>query len=394
MKKLFTLFLLTIITLAVKSQIVVNLNAAKDNTIYSENTNSNGIGEHFFAGKTASGATRRGLIQFNLATIPSGSTITSVTLTLYGTKVINTGGIGLHKLTQNWGEGTSDAASNEGTGITATTNDATWIHSFFPSSNWTTTGGSFSGTVSASIPTVVAGINNMIDGGLIADVQGFVNNSATNFGWIIRGTETGTNTAIRFGTKDNLTSTFRPVLKVTYSPPLPVTLKSFKATLQNQQTFLTWKTATEINNDYFEVEHSNDAVRFSPVGKVKGNGNLVIEQSYAFIHSNIKKGKQFYRLAQYDFDGTVRYSPVLVVIAGSAISLQISPNPARNILNVVASSTLENTKYTVHSSNGKLVLQGILNAGKIKIDRLFPGMYWLKITDGEGETIQKRFIKQ
>lgn len=394
MKRIFTLFLFTIITLAVKGQIVVNLNAAKDNTIYSENTNSNGIGEHFFAGKTATGDTRRALIQFNLATIPPGSTITSVTLTLYGTRVLNNSGIAVHKLSQNWGEGTSNAGGSEGMGISATTNDATWIHSSFPSSNWSTTGGSFSGTVSASVPTVVAGINNMVDGGLIADVQGFVNNSATNFGWMIRGTETRTATAIRFGTKDNLNVSFRPVLNVTYSSPLPVTLTSFKATLQNQNTLLTWKTATEINNNYFIVEHSDNGTVFKSIGKVQGSGSSSIERTYAFVHNSASTGKNYYRLAQYDINGTVKYSPIVLANKTLTNNIKIGPNPASNIINISNNQFNKEGTFKITSANGKLVKTGAMVDQTIQISDLLRGIYFLTLMHENEVVFSGSFIKK
>ena len=50
----------------------------------------------------------------------------------------------------NWGEGTSNADANEGGGANSTTNDATWIHTFYPASLWTTAGGNFISTASAT----------------------------------------------------------------------------------------------------------------------------------------------------------------------------------------------------------------------------------------------------
>src|SRR5204863_19933 len=119
---------------------------------------SNGAGFHFFAGENAMGEIRRGVVAFDIAgAIPPGSTITAVSLSM-NMSMTPTGAVTveLHKLLADWGEGTSHAPMGEGDGAPATPNDATWRHRFFDSVFWTTQGGDFSATVSAS--QSVAGI--------------------------------------------------------------------------------------------------------------------------------------------------------------------------------------------------------------------------------------------
>ena len=94
------------------------------------------------------------MLAFDFAgSIPPGSTITSVSFDdehVQNKCLITAQTIELHKLLADWGEGTSNANANEGQGAPATTNDATWRHRFHPTIFWTTQGGDFSGTVSAS----------------------------------------------------------------------------------------------------------------------------------------------------------------------------------------------------------------------------------------------------
>src|SRR5205085_220999 len=88
------------------------------------------------------------------------------------------------------------------------------------SSSWNTPGGDFSNTVSAS--TTVTTVNTTYDwssNGLVADVQGWVNNPATNLGWIIRGNEVTAGKTQRFNSKQNASNS--PVLTVTYVVPTP-----------------------------------------------------------------------------------------------------------------------------------------------------------------------------
>jgi spore coat protein A, manganese oxidase len=200
------------------------LNPARDNTLYeyvaADGDRSNGAGAHFFAGKTDQGRLRRGVLAFNVAaSIPAGSTITSVSLSLNMSRTnLNTSRtIELHKLLADWGEGTSNANAQEGQGAPATTNDATWRHRFYSTLLWTAQGGDFSGTVSASqsvgaIGTYTWGSTSQ----MVADVQSWLNSPSTNYGWLVKGDETTTTTAKRFETKE---SAIPPALTVTYTPP-------------------------------------------------------------------------------------------------------------------------------------------------------------------------------
>ena len=116
------------------------LDALKDNTLCENamGTLSNGAGDHFFAGRTASalrgGPLRRGIISFDIAAgIPAGTTIDSVTLELYLSKSSRAGTemVSLHKGLTGWGEGDSDAADEEGRCADSEPGDATWLHSRF-----------------------------------------------------------------------------------------------------------------------------------------------------------------------------------------------------------------------------------------------------------------------
>ena len=202
----------------------VTLPAAKDNTIYEE-TNasqqlSNGQGSFLFVGRTGQPRTRRALIAFDLSSIPQNATINGVTLTLFASKAADSasGNVSLHKVTRDWGEGASNASGEEGGGAPAQTGDATWLHNFFNSSTWMTSGGDFA---SASSATTTVGATNRAyswsGSGLVADVQSWLSNPTTNFGWAILGNENGDETANRFNSSEN--SSNPPVLTVTYQAP-------------------------------------------------------------------------------------------------------------------------------------------------------------------------------
>jgi hypothetical protein len=202
---------------------IINITPSKDNTLYeydaAEGDFSNALGNHFFAGKTAMGELRRGVLAFDIAgSIPARSTITGVSLSLNmsRTPISVAYPVELHKLLADWGEGTSQATGEEGDGAPATPNDATWRHRFFDTIFWNMEGGDFSAIVSASQLVSVVGIYTWSSPQMVADVQDWLDSSASNFGWLVLGDEKPTFTAKRFDTRESASP---PVLTIEYTPP-------------------------------------------------------------------------------------------------------------------------------------------------------------------------------
>jgi hypothetical protein len=202
-----------------QSQTVV-LTPSKDNTLYqSENGEvSNGAGPHIFTGTTRFRARRRALLAFDVAAqIPPGSRITRVSLTMNVSQTISGPmPVTLHRVSANWGEGTSNAGSaGDGAGAPSTTNDATWVHTFFPDRRWTNAGGDF--TAAADATGSAASGNSVWEGGtMIARVQEWLDQPASNFGWIVIGNEVGQATAKRFDSREVPNATSRPSLTIEF----------------------------------------------------------------------------------------------------------------------------------------------------------------------------------
>ncbi len=216
---------------------VVRLAPSRDTTIYSESGDlGNGAGEYLFSGHTARSTTRRALLAFDVARhVPAGSKITSATLTLH---VSQSPGLAegapsqpsalpapfvLHGVTAAWGEGTSNAGPPGGFGAGATVNDATWTHRFWNAGIWTTPGGDFNAVGSAS--TVIPVTSDALvtwgsTAAMVADVQAWLDNPATNFGWVLIGNEAADRTARRFDSRENRNPAYRPVLTIEFIPPV------------------------------------------------------------------------------------------------------------------------------------------------------------------------------
>jgi hypothetical protein len=265
------------IGLSLASAASIDINPIKDNTLYeyvpADGDSSNALGNHFFAGETAMSEIRRGVLAFDIAgNIPAGSTITGVSLSMNMSRTPSDTNrtVELHLLLADWGEGTSHAPLEEGDGAPATTNDATWRHRFFDTIFWTTQGGDFSGTVSASQSVGAIGEYVWSSAPMVADVQSWLDNSANNFGWLVLGDESAIATAKRFDTRE---STSPPVLSIEYtlaSTPTPtptptptvtptptptpggITLSAHGRRVQGRHTVdLTWSPVTSANIDIY-----------------------------------------------------------------------------------------------------------------------------------------------
>jgi len=186
----------------------VAIPADRDNTLYEDAAGdlSNGAGDFVFSGNTNGNGLRRALLHFDVAgAVPAGSTVTSATLRLNMSMTIaGAEDLGLYPVLADWGEGTSDAPLAEGGGTLSTAGDATWLHTFYNTSFWTTPGGDFFGMPSATAS--VAGVGPYAWGStaaMVADVQGWLDDPASNYGWILVGNEAVTVTAKRFDSRDH-----------------------------------------------------------------------------------------------------------------------------------------------------------------------------------------------
>ncbi len=216
----------------------VVLEAERDATIYEEGngTIANGSGSYLFTGRTESqngSAERRALLAFPITqTIPEGSTITSVSLELTMSRT-NSGGQSVrpHRLPEDWSEGPSDPPGQEGGGTTAVAGDVTWIHREFSESLWTTSGTSFAQSASATLQVANEGSYSYSSTpDLVADVQGWLEDASSNFGWALVVDSPPSGSAKRFNSRENSTASSRPKLTINYETVLEEPTASFSFT--------------------------------------------------------------------------------------------------------------------------------------------------------------------
>ena len=196
--------------------------AQRDNVLYesSDGSLSNGQGEYLFAGRTnqAQYSTRRTLVRFDPAGyVPPGATVMAVELGLFlaRTSSVFTETVSVHRVLQDWGEGTSSTPGGGGGGDTAETNDATWLHTFYATDFWAAPGGRFVPVASASVAVDTAsGYKTWTSEELTGDVRFFLASPDSSFGWILLGNEAIPGSVRKFASREHADSAHRPLLKL------------------------------------------------------------------------------------------------------------------------------------------------------------------------------------
>ena len=208
----------------------VRLGAIQDATLYEQDDGlrANGSGKHLFIGVTNGREKRRALVAFDVAgSVPPGATIVSarLVLSLSRTKAEDEPSE-VHRSTASWGEGSSTAGSGEGFGADSAVGDATWVHRMFEAERWATPGGDFRPEASASSPVGrpqlgdVATITWGSTPRMVADVQGWLDDPSSSYGWLVLGNEEKQRqTAKRFASRENPDESSRPALLIEYVLP-------------------------------------------------------------------------------------------------------------------------------------------------------------------------------
>lgn len=217
--------------LALLSQPVCGLGATASVTIAEDTFINSGDPGHnagatgwLDAGTDGTGGVRRGLLRFDLAGIPAGSTITSAVLQLTVVKVPASNPVGstfdLFRLRASWNQGTKGGSN----GAPATAGEATWNARVQGTANWTTPGAKSDAMATASASTAVGAAQNAkyswSGPGLVADVQLWVNNPSQNFGWLLTSRAESTLRSVR-GFVSREGGANAGSLVVGYTPPPP-----------------------------------------------------------------------------------------------------------------------------------------------------------------------------
>jgi len=179
---------------------------------------------------------------------------------------------------------------------------------------------------------------------------------------------------------------------------LPVELLSFEGNYTQEGVTLHWITVMEMNNNYFLVQRSTDGVNYSTIGKVKGAGTTYNPSSYTLTDADAPDGIVYYRLLQYDFDGTEKISAIVKVASRFSETLELTayPNPFTQASMVTVKGKESLVQLKVMDLNGKVLIEDKYfktnQATEIGAD-LASGVYIIQAT-GVAETKNFKLIKE
>ena len=198
-------------------------------------------------------------------------------------------------------------------------------------------------------------------------------------------------------TRSGFTS-FSPFAVSTFAA-LPVQWLAVSAKKEKEYNLVSWSTAQETNNDYFEIEASENGQHYITAGKVMAGGNSGETRQYSFSHTGILTDVNYYRIRQVDKDGSFSFSPVMKLAGDDAkkILLDIWPNPSNGWMNIRFHSSIKRSvSVKWFDVSGRqvfskpIVVEKGLNRISIDGSFLAPGVYLVEVPGISGIT---RFIK-
>ncbi len=187
---------------------------------------------------------------------------------------------------------------------------------------------------------------------------------------------------------------------------LPIKLKYFAATTDNNVVKISWVTAAEVNNDYFTIERSGDGEQYAPITKINGSGNSTSNIEYNHVDDAPLQGTSFYRLMQTDYDGHSEvFSPVAIKLNNQVnqnMIISVQPNPFSNKFNVSCATTKSGLiDFTLIDVSGRVVRKVTSVAGTgmntIPFESLADlpqGIYFLKMTSGTENYSTVKILKR
>lgn len=175
---------------------------------------------------------------------------------------------------------------------------------------------------------------------------------------------------------------------ISSSAPLPVELTRFGAVAKSQAVSLSWATASEKNNDHFEVQRSATGREYATIGAVKGHGSTTMAHDYSFVDSRPLAGTSYYRLRQVDADGTFSFSPVAAVQTEAGTKVLLYPNPSANQL--ILPAGIGAVRYRMFNALGQTLLSGkATDNDRLDITSLPKGPFFLELSGATGHRTQR-----
>lgn len=219
--------------------------------------------------------------------------------------------------------------------------------------------------------------------------------------WILNGTCDPTSTFSVV--KRNGMNGFSLFAAAQATTPMPVELMGLYGYNSGRENVINWKTQSETNSDYFDVERSNNGLDFYPIGKVQAKGQSTQIENYDFIDKSPYYPVTYYRLRQVDLDGQYKYSPMISIEIDGQKDIEIYrvyPNPTSDVATVEFSlSKNEATTIEVLNINGALIHSETIeakesNSVNLRCKDWNQGLYFIRIVTESGKIANTKYEKR
>jgi len=186
--------------------------------------------------------------------------------------------------------------------------------------------------------------------------------------------------------------------------PVPVELTSFTANVNNLgQVVLNWETATEVNNQGFEIERRTETSEYRTVGFVEGYGTTTEPRSYIYTDVTAENGINYYRLKQVDFNGTYEYSDEVEVDVTGPLTFDLAQNypnpfnPSTSIkYSVPESGNIRLSVFNIVGEEVAVLVDGFSQAGFYEVtfdaSNLSTGVYLYKLQSANSVQTKKMML--
>lgn len=163
--------------------------------------------------------------------------------------------------------------------------------------------------------------------------------------------------------------------------------------MSDNQVELTWATAAEVNNDYFEIQHAENGVYWETVAVISGQGYSQEPQYYRFIDINPRQGRHHYRLKQVNFDGSYSYSMNVSILTGAEQApIVLIPNPVRENQTIKIANARGLEHIEIVNRYGVLVRQIHQPRKRIAMD-FGSGIFVVRVKTNNGWVVQQLLVK-
>lgn len=185
---------------------------------------------------------------------------------------------------------------------------------------------------------------------------------------------------------------------VDFTTPLPIELLSNDVSCDNNNSVITWSTASETNNSFFTIEKSTDGIKFSVIGTVLGAGNSTGILNYSFVDYSSSNGTNYYRLKQTDYDGDSQTFAIVTsenCISNIQVNISAFNDQTGNISIVIDTDVNSNYTAILFDALGKKVASKEIitskgtNNFKFDITSLNTGIYFISIDNGKEKITKK-----